>query len=120
MARGKPPKKPFPKGSANPGSRKRRKETGAGRAPGTANKITTDIKLHLLNALNDPRVGGEEWFVTLALKDWRTMGGLVRAIVPQKIQTGPDPEETATKIREQMLPDMDAATQSKPKEEKKK
>lgn len=36
---------------------------GAGRKKGTKNKVTSNIKEMVMNALNDPRVGGEEDFV---------------------------------------------------------
>lgn len=106
MARRRPPpdgKAPrrrhlFQKGEANPGHRSQRPKTGAGRKKGTPNKITEDIRRHIINALNDSRVGGEEWFIELANRDPRTLGSLVKAIIPQKIQTI-DPEETARKIR---------------------
>ena len=35
----------------------------SGRKKGTKNKFTSDIKQMVLNALNDPRIGGEEDFV---------------------------------------------------------
>ena len=116
MRRG-PPKKPFPKGKDNPGSRARRKQTGSGRVRGTPNKVTADIKQHILNALNDPSLGGERWFIRLGQRDLRSMAGLVGKIIPAKVETV-DPEETAAKIRERNKA-MHALTQSKKEDGKK-
>ena len=50
--------------SGNPNWRKGKpRPEKAGRKKGTPNKISKDIKEMILNALNDPRVGGEEGFI---------------------------------------------------------
>jgi len=118
---GKPPKKPFKKGADNPGSRQRRKQTGAGRKKGTPNKITSAIKEHILNALNDlpGQLSGEGWLRDLARRDRRSMAGLLGKCIPTKVEPLVDPEETAAKIRARMRA-MNEKTQPPPDEKGKK
>jgi hypothetical protein len=98
VPRGKAPKKPFGKGDANPGSRARRKETGAGRVKGTPNKVTIDMRQAILNAFT--KMGGEGYLIKNK-RDFRAMAGLLRAVIPQEIkQVTVDPDEAARKIRE--------------------
>jgi hypothetical protein len=132
MAKPPPRRTAFKKGSENPGSRARRKETGAGRKKGTPNKITSDIKSHILNAINDlpGQLSGEGWFRDLAKRDKRSMAALLGKCIPAKIEPALDPDETAQKIRERMramnnltaspsaAPATPAATPAKPKEKK--
>lgn len=94
----------FKKGDPN---NPRKVNPNSGRKKGTPNKITNDLRLHILNALN--AVGGEAWFKDLARKNKRDMAGLVKAIIPRKLETGMDPEEAAAKIR-QSLGAMESAT----------
>lgn len=95
-----PTRSSFKPGKDNPGHRENRAKTGAGRQPGSGNKVTADIKLHLLNALN--AVGGEEYLKTVAVRDIKSFTSLIRAIIPTKITTGPDPVDAAQSIRDKL------------------
>lgn len=108
----------FKKGAANPGHHSRRPETGAGRKKGTPNKITSDIKAHILNAINNlpGKLAGEGWLQALAQRDSRSMASLLGKCIPQKVEATVDPEDTARKIRERNRA-MNQLTQ--PEEEKK-
>jgi hypothetical protein len=123
MAKRKPPPHAFKRGAKNPGHRSRRPETGAGRKKGTPNKISSDIKQHILNALNDlpGKLSGEGWFKSLAKRDMRSMAGLVGKCIPAKIEPATDPEQTAQKIRERMraMNDLTTGAEVKPKEKSK-
>src|SRR5262245_19581636 len=100
MPRGGKRSTSFKKGDPkNPGRKENRPHTGAGRAKGTVNKITGDLRTHIINALNSSELGGENWFIRLGQRDLRSMAGLVGKALPQKIETV-DPDETAAKIRE--------------------
>lgn len=54
---------PFKKGNPKP--------KNSGRKKGTPNKLTSDIKDMVFNALNDQRVGGEEEFIRWIIKSNR-------------------------------------------------
>lgn len=111
--------RPFKKGDQNPAHAKNRQRTGSGRGKGTPNKITSDLRQAILDALNDPRVGGREWLVRLANKDMRSMSNLFGKLIPSKFQLTPDPEDAARSVQQQMAA-MEKATAAKPDEEKEK
>jgi len=92
-----------------PGALNPRNQGLGGRKKGTPNKITRDIKLALLNALE--RLGGEDYFVMLAKKDRRTFGNLIGRVMPHQVEQQA-PEETADKIRA-ALAEMDTRTVTK-------
>lgn len=98
MAKRKAPRTAFKKG--DPNNPRKRAGSGSGRAPGTKNHVTNDLRLHILNAIN--KAGGEQWFVNLATQNRKEMAGLLKAIIPSKLQVGPDPDESAARIREQL------------------
>lgn len=103
MARGGRRSTSFKKGDPrNPGRRENRDKYGTGRRKGTVNKISGDLRQAILDALNDDRLGGLEWFIKLGQRDLRSMAGLVGKALPQKIETGVDPDEAARRIRERM------------------
>jgi hypothetical protein len=54
---------------------------------GTPNKVTTDLRQAIINALD--RAGGEEWFLRLARKDKRSFTSLVGKLLPTQV-TGKD------------------------------
>lgn len=127
--RGKGPRSKFKPGDPkNPGTKANREKSGAGRKKGTPNKITSDIKSHILNAINNlpGKLSGEGWFENLAKRDSRSMANLLGKCIPAKIEPALDPDETAAKIRERMRamndltssPSAPPAVPPKPKEKK--
>jgi hypothetical protein len=109
----------FKKGSANPGSKARRAQTGSGRAKGTKNKFSRDVKESILNALE--QLGGDQWFVKLgkSSKHKSSMAGLVKALIPIQVQGAGagSPEEQAAKVRAK-LAQMEGVTSGDGKDDK--
>jgi hypothetical protein len=62
---------------------------GSGRAKGTPNKFTRDVKEALLNAFN--RAGGEDYLLKLARRERRTFAALLGKLLPTQV-TGRDGE----------------------------
>jgi hypothetical protein len=56
---------------------------GAGRKPGTPNKITADIRQAIMNALD--RAGGEDYLLRLAQTDPRVFVTLLAKTVPTNV-----------------------------------
>jgi hypothetical protein len=56
---------------------------GAGRKPGTPNKITADIRQAIMNALD--RAGGEDYLLNLAQTDPRVFVTLLAKTVPTNV-----------------------------------
>jgi hypothetical protein len=89
-----------------PGALNPRAQGKGGRKKGVPNKITRDIKLALINALE--RLGGEDYFVKVGRKNQRVFGALLGRVIPHQIEQAA-PEETADKIRAH-LAEMDQRT----------
>ena len=86
----KPRGRPFQKGHPRLGGRKK----------GTPNKITTDVRQAIINAVNS--AGGERWLLSLAQKDRRAMAQLFGRCITQRVEEGPSTEERAEQIRNQL------------------
>lgn len=56
-----------------------------GRARGTVNHTTAEVKQMLLDSLHDKKVGGKKWLVKLALTDPRSYASLISKLIPRDI-----------------------------------
>lgn len=114
---GKGPPHKYKKGDPkNPARRENRKKSKSGRQKGTPNQFTRDMREAIIEAFH--ALGGTDYLVKFGKRDFRTMGGLFRAIIPQEIKAAPDADEVAAKIRER-LKTMNESTTKKEEEEKK-
>lgn len=64
------------------------KRHGAGRKPGTPNKLTGDVKAAIVAAFDE--AGGKDYLVKLAKEDPRTFCSLVGKVVPMAVGGDPD------------------------------
>ncbi len=71
------------KGTATKGAFKKGGPKIGGRKVGTPNKVTVDLKMAILNALD--KVGGESWFEGLARRNPKSFTALVGKLLPHQV-----------------------------------
>lgn len=74
-----------------------RNERGAGRKPGSPNKVGGNIRQMILDAIES--LGGENYFIALAVTQPQAFAALVGRVLPTVVVLPENPDAAVTEIR---------------------